>query len=332
MPGRQEPRSPSVAALVVAHNAGAILLECLESLERQTRRPDRIILVDNASEDGCASAVDEKFPGVEIIRLEKNTGFAAANNIAARAAGEADYLALLNPDAAAEPDWLENLLDAARRRPDCSMFASLVFNYGDPSIVDGAGDSYHVSGAMWRKGFGAPYLPWMNVEAEVFSPCAAAAMYRNRDFKAAGGFDNDYFCYTEDVDLGFRIRLAGGKCLYAPSAKARHVGSAVTGRHSDFYVYHSHRNLVWTFVKNMPWPLFWLYLPQHLLLNLVTVASYSLKGRGRIILKSKWDAARGLPAVLRRRLETQRTRKAGSFALRRAMSKGLLRPYFFRGR
>lgn len=330
MPGRDKPRSPSVAALVVAHNAGAGLLECLESLERQTRKPDKIIMVDNASED--SAAVTEKFPGVEIIRLEKNVGFAAANNIAARAAGGVDYLVLLNPDAVAYPDWIENLLDAARRRPDCSMFASLVFNHNDPSITDGAGDSYHVSGAMWRKGFGAPHSPWMDAEAEVFSPCAAAAMYKTEDFRRAGGFDEGYFCYTEDVDLGFRIRLAGGKCLYAPSAKARHIGSATSGRHSDFYVYHSHRNLVWTFVKNMPWPLFWLYLPQHLLLNLVTVAAYSLKGRGAVILRAKWDAVKKLPAVARQRRDIQKTRQAGALPLRRAMSKGLLRPYFFRGR
>ncbi len=164
---------------------------------------------------------------------------------------------------------------------------------------------------------------------EIFSPCAAAALYRRDAFLAVGGFDERYFCYFEDVDLGFRLRLAGHRCLYVPRAVVHRVGSATTGgQHSDFSVYHGHRNLVWTYFKDMPWPLFWLYLPQHLLLNLASLVWFTLHGQGKVIFKAKWDALRGLPAILRERRRVQARRRVGAWALRRVMAKGLFAPYF----
>jgi GT2 family glycosyltransferase len=126
-----------------------------------------------------------------------------------------------------------------------------------------------------------------------------------------GGFDEDFFCYVEDVDLGFRLRLAGHKALYVPDAVAHHVGSATTGgQHSDFAVYHGHRNLVWTFMKNMPGILFWLLLPLHAAMNLVAVAVFTLRGQGWVILRAKWDAVKGLPTMWRKRKLVQSTRIA----------------------
>lgn len=132
------------------------------------------------------------------------------------------------------------------------------------------------------------------------------------------------------MDLGFRLRLAGYRCLYVPDAVVHHVGSAITGRRSDFTVYHGHRNLVWVFVKNMPGPLFWLYLPQHLLFNLVSILWYTLRGQGRVILRAKWDAIRGLPRVWRQRKAIQAKRKVGAWELRRLMARGWLTPYLRR--
>jgi hypothetical protein len=97
----------------------------------------------------------------------------------------------------------------------------------------------------------------------------------------------------------------------------------VTGRASDFSVYHAQRNLVWTFAKDMPAPLVWLYLPQHLLLNLAAVVWYSLHGQGRTVLRAKRDALRGLPAILAQRRQVQSRRSASVLALRRRMVKGL---------
>jgi GT2 family glycosyltransferase len=149
------------------------------------------------------------------------------------------------------------------------------------------------------------------VAREIFSPCAAAALYRRQALVDAGGFDEDYFCYVEDVDLGFRLRLAGHKAMYVPDAVVHHVGSATTGgKHSDFSVYHGHRNLVWTFVKDMPGILFWLLLPLHVLMNLTSILWFALQGRGGVIMRAKRDALLGLPKMWRKRQTIQSTRIA----------------------
>ncbi len=116
----------------------------------------------------------------------------------------------------------------------------------------------------------------------------------------------------EDVDLGFRLRLSGYRCLYVPMAVAHHIGSATTGgQRSDFSVYHGHRNLVWTYVKNMPGALFWFLLPLHLLLNLITIVVFTARRQCRVILKAKWDAIKGLPQAWIKRKKIQNKRVGG---------------------
>ena len=159
---------------------------------------------------------------------------------------------------------------------------------------------------------------------EIFSPCAAAAMFRKDALLTASGFDEDFFCYVEDVDLGFRMRLLGHRCWYAPDSVALHVGSAVTGRHSDFSIYHGHRNLVWTFVKNMPGVLFWLLLPLHVALNLVSILWFVLRGQGALILRAKRDALLGLPKMWRKRQLIQQSRVASVRDIWRVLDKRLL--------
>jgi GT2 family glycosyltransferase len=317
----------TVAVLVVNWNAGPLLSRCLESLARQSRLPDRVVVVDNASSDRSLDLAAPYLGGAETIRLEENTGFARANNTAARAAGDVDALALLNPDAFPERDWLAALIDAAERRPEFAAFASQIRLDATPDRLDGAGDSYHVSGRAWRNGHNAAAASWPAGEHEVFAPCAAAALYRRAAFEEIGGFDESYFCYFEDVDLGFRLRLHGYRSLYVPSSVVRHVSSALSGYRSDFAVYHGERNSVWTFVKNMPAPLFWLYLPQHLALNVASLFFYPFRGQGRAVWRAKWHALLGLRAVLERRRDERRSRRADWRTLRDAMSRGPALPY-----
>lgn len=327
-PNRQQGKTTvSVAVLIVNFNSGPLLGECLRHVCAQTRRPERVIVVDNASNDGSADWAECDYPGVAVVRLESNQGFAAANNLAARQAGEVDWLALLNPDAFPKPDWLERLLAATDRHPECASFGSRLLDANDPGRLDGTGDVYHVSGLAWRRDHGWPVISGADEAGEIFAPCAAAALYRRDAFLEAGGFDEDYFCYFEDVDLGFRLRLLGYRCRYVPDAVVRHVGSAVTGRRSPFSLYHGHRNLVWTWCKNMPALLFWLYLPQHVLLNLCTVLWYALRGQGITLLRAKWDALRGLPRCWRQRRVIQTRRRISAWQLRQAMSRGLLALY-----
>lgn len=317
----------AVAVIVVNWNSGKHLARCLGSIYAQTMRPKRVILVDNASSDGSMDGVETRFPGVEAVRLDYNAGFAVANNIAVKMAADCAWIALLNPDAFAEPDWMERLVAAARENPAYSFFGSRTLNAANPRILDGTGDVYHASGLAWRRGSGMSADTFDPPTGEVFSPCAAAAMYKTADFLAVGGFDETYFCYLEDVDLAFRLHLMGRRCLYVRESTALHVGSGSTSRHSYFAVYHGYRNVVWAFFKNMPTTLLFLYLPQHLMMNIATVIYFTVQGQGHAILKAKLDAIKGLPAILRKRKAVQRTRTATTQELRRVMKGGFFAPY-----
>jgi GT2 family glycosyltransferase len=297
----------SITVMVVNWNSGALLQECLKTLSGQIVMPQRVLVVDNASTDNSATCAT-LLPSVTLLQMTANLGFAAGNN---RALAECDteFVALLNPDAFPEPDWLEWLLAAASAYPDVAAFGSRQLCQGSPDILDGIGDSYHMSGLVWRERHRARLQSGDLVPREIFSPCAAAALYRRQALVDVGGFDEAYFCYVEDVDLGFRLRLAGHKAMYVPDAVVHHVGSATTGgQHSDFAVYHGHRNLVWTFVKNMPGALFWLLLPLHLMMNLTMMVWFIARGQGRVILRAKWDAIKGLPKVwaMRRQIQARR--------------------------
>ncbi|MDP1547611.1 MAG: glycosyltransferase family 2 protein [Anaerolineales bacterium] len=320
---------PLISVIIVVWNSKKHLAACLGCLLMQTLGEFEIILVDNGSEDGALDELRDKYssPDLHIHRLSSNLGFAAANNIGARLA-RGKWLALLNADAYPEPDWLKNLLNAAQQNPEYTTFSSRQLQYNRPDLLDGAGDEYHVSGLAWRRYYNHTEKDHGFSQEEVFGACAAAAMYRREDFLRVGGFDEDYFSYFEDVDLSFRLRLAGGRCLYVPKAIVHHVGSASTGKISDFVIYHGHRNLVWTFLKDMPALLFWLYLPLHLLMNLYFLVSFTVKGKGRAIFKAKWDAIKHIPAVLKKRKMMQSQRRASLSEIHRLMSKGLLTPYW----
>lgn len=310
-----------VSIVIVNKNAGPHLGRVLESLQRQTVAPHRIIVVDNASDDGSLDGLDARFPSIEFVRSSENLGFAAANNLAVRMSEDCSFVALLNPDAFPEPEWLETLLAAAAAHPECGFFGSRLVLAEDAATLDGTGDQYHVSGMAWRRDQGAP-VGVERPEAETFSACAAAALYRREALLAVGGFDESYFCYYEDTDLAFRLRLSGHRCLHVPGAVARHVGSATTGLLSAFTIYHSSRNQVWTYVKNMPGPLFWLYLPQHLLVNVLTTLVYAVQGQGPAALRGKRDALRDLGRVLAERRRIQEGRVATTNEIRDAMARG----------
>lgn len=319
---------PLLSVIIVTWNSIKYLSTCLEHLLTQTHRDFEVILVDNGSEDGVLDGLREKYPSLDlhIHRLSSNLGFAIANNIGARLA-RGKWLALLNADAFPEPDWLEHLLRAADHNPEFTFFASRQIQANTPELLDGTGDSYHVSGLAWRQNYNHHASKYGIQSCEVFSACAAAALYSRDDFKKVGGFDEDYFSYFEDVDLSFRLRLSGGKCLYIPEAVVQHVGSASTGKRSDYSVYYGYRNLIWTFIKNMPDPLFWLFLPLHIGTLFFFVIYLTIRGQGQVIIKAIFDAMRGLPIALRKRKKIQRNVKIRPGDLLKVMSTGILEPY-----
>lgn len=318
--------SAKVCVIIVNWNGGDFLQRCLADLHHQTLPPHEIIVLDNASTDGSAQKVVLQFPQVRVIDAGSNLGFAAGNNLAVqRAAPECDWIALLNPDAFPATDWLQTLVAAIEQYPACAMFGSRLIDANTTTLLDGIGDAYHLSGLVWREAHGKAMTPETLQAKEIFSSCAAAALYRRDVFEMLGGFDEDYFCYVEDVDLGFRYRLLGHQIRYVPDSIVYHVGSALTGRASDFSIYYGHRNVVWTFVKDMPGYLFWCLLPLHIALNLFSLLYFSLRGRTKVIWRAKFDALKGLPKIWRKRRALQAMRCAQPSAIWKILNKDFVR-------
>jgi len=305
-----------VTTVIVYRENFPALMECLFALRDQAYRENRIVVVDNSA-SGETRSLDAKFPEVQILFPSGNVGFAAGNNIGL-AHATTELVATLNPDTVPEPGWLEALVEAARGHPETAAFGSLQLLKENRTVVDGAGDCYHISGAFWRSGHGQALANAHIESREIFSPCAAAALYRKEAIDEVGGFDEDFFCYGEDVDLGFRLRLAGYRCRLVPEAVVLHEGGGSSGgRRSDFSAYHGHRNMVWVYVKNMPGFLFWLFLPLHVLVNLAAVLRLMLRGQGSVAWRAKRDASKKLPAMWKKR--SVRHKEIG--AIWRAMSK-----------
>lgn len=312
-----------ITVIIVNWNAGPLLRNCLEHLRQQTLQPAHVILVDNASSDQSwdLPAEFKSWAALDLQRMHTNLGFAAGNNHALKQC-TTEFVALLNPDAFAATKWLEHLRAAADQYPQAAAFGSRQLCHEAPGMLDGTGDCYHASGLAWRQHHGKAQTPAHLEAREIFAPCAAAALYRRSAIVAAGGFDESYFCYHEDVDLGFRLRLQGHTARYVPHAVVHHVGSATTGgQRSDFATYHGHRNMVWTFVKNMPSPILWALLPAHIAANLACVLWLALRGQGRTVLRAKWHALRGLGAVLQQRRAIQAKRRTASATIWNALDK-----------
>lgn len=282
------PDRPSVSVIIVNYNAGAFLQRSVDSLAAQEDRDFELIIVDNNSTDGSIEAVrTDATPQTRVLRQPRNLGFAAANNLAAREA-RGEWLALLNPDAFAAPDWLARFRHLRSHFPQGKSFASAQFNAEDPQILDGAGDAYCLFGFPWRGGFGRPARE-LPPQGFCFSACGAGAFYERDLFLTIGGFDEAFFCYCEDVDLGFRLQLAGFDCVFDPVLRIDHVGSGVTGQMSAFSTFHGARNRVWAYVKSMPIMLLVLTLPGHMALTLYVLARNAFTPRF-------WPMARGLAA------------------------------------
>ncbi len=291
--------SPSThAVLIVNFNSWDHLRRCLQALGQQTDQDFDVYVLDNASDTAPPADILGN-PGLTLIQSKRNLGFAAGCNLLVQTAGAA-WSIFLNPDTEPRPDWFEHLRRASEQYPDDSIFTARLVTQND-RILDGDGDCYHISGLVWRSGHGTP-VPVAGPPAEVFSASGAATLIRTPVFLGVGGFDEDFFCYVEDVDLGFRLRLTGERCLLVSDAIVVHEGAVTSGgNRSDFATYHGHRNLVWCYVKNMPMALLILTLPLHLLLNLITLGVLAARGQLKTGINAKKDAIRGLPAMWRKR-------------------------------
>jgi len=304
------------------------LRACLESLTRQTDVSFETIVVDNGSSDGSADLA-EGF-GARVIRNTENRGFCAANNQGI-AAARGEFIALLNNDAEAEPGWLAALQRACSQLSSVGMVASKILVWENPQRIDKAAHLIFPDGQNRGRGSGALDSGQFDRQEDVLWPDGCAAMYRSEMLRQIGGFDEDFFAYGDDAELGLRARIAGWTCLYAPDAVVRHHRGATMGKGSADRLRLIERNRVLLATKLFPWSLLWLN-PFYFAMRLAAGAAMAGRGDGDTAhfpgLRGKWQMAsaivRGdlaalplIPKMLRKRADLARIRRLKPAEVRR---------------
>jgi GT2 family glycosyltransferase len=223
-------------------------VECVSSLQNQTYRDFEVTIVDNSGKGLARQRLGER-SGVTVIDAPRNLGFGSAVNEGWRRSGS-PLLATLNDDAVAHPGWLGAMVRALESNPEAGMCASQVRLYGEDQL-DSAGMLISGDGSSKQRGHLHP-CEWFENCEEVLFPSASAAIYRRAMLEGIGDFDDDFFLYCEDTDLGLRARWAGWKCLYAPGAVVEHHYSHSAGRASPLKAYYVERNRLFVLAKNFP--------------------------------------------------------------------------------
>ena len=243
-----------VDVIIPTYNGLGLLIACLDALRMQTYRDFATLVVDDGSTDGTAERLARDYPEVRVLRRERNSGLAVACN-AGIAATEAEFVCLLNNDTEAEPDWLGALVAALDAAPAAGSAASKMLLFDQRDTLHSAGDGFAVTGVpvnrgVWRRDSGQ-----YDGATEIFGPCAGAALYRRAALDAVADgtgrpFDEDLFMYCEDVDLNWRLQLAGYRSVFAPQARIYHHLSATGG--GAFASYWVGRNLLLILAKDVP--------------------------------------------------------------------------------
>ena len=268
----------SISVVVVNWNRVKLLRLCLESLARQTAPPLEVIVVDNGSTDGSVEMIERDFPSTLVIRNTENKGFCAANNQGIDIA-QGDLIALLNNDAEADPHWLAALAGVLEGRPEIGMAASKILVHSDPGRIDKVGHLIFLDGQNRGRGTGQLDRGQFDKVEEVLWPDGCAAMYRRAMLSQIGGFDEDFFAYADDAELGLRARIAGWGCLYAPDAKVFHRRGTTLGLQSTRRLQLIERNRILLATKWFPWRLLWLNGILYLA-RLIAGALAAAKGKG----------------------------------------------------
>lgn len=308
--------------------AGDTLADCLRSLEAQTLDRVEVIVVDNSG----SHQVQSQSSRVRVISNELNAGFGIAINQGIRAS-DSPFIATLNDDAVADSRWLEKLVQAAQARPEIGMCASEVRLAGMPTL-DSAGMLIAIDGSSKQRGHGEPPEKFASSRETLF-PSGSAALYRRTMLDQIGLFDETFFLYCEDTDLGLRARWAGWDCAYVPGAIVEHRYSHSAGRASPMKAYYVERNRLYTVVKNFPWPML-LWVKAAALVRYFWHVVSILEGRGKaaeyresghsvgmlifLTLRAQVAAVFRLPRLWRERRRIIRTRRITREAFRQLLA------------
>ena len=322
---------PLVTVVVVNRDRRELLRHCLRSIAGQVYQNLEVIVVDNGSVDGSECVIpDKELSGlpIRLIKNLNNLGFCTANNQALRFA-RGKYVALLNNDAEADEGWLQALVAALEENAGFGMAASKVLLHGDRSTIDKAGHLIYPDGQNRGRGTGEKDIGQYERMEETAWPDGCAAFYRRALFEHVGGFDEDFFAYADDAELGLRARIAGWRCLYVPSAVAFHHGAATLGQHSERRLFLIERNRSWLAAKLFPWRLL-LLSPFYFSIRAMATGIVAVLGRGeggravssisfwgllKCALAANLAALAGLPKMLRKRRVIEPQRKLSGAAI-----------------
>jgi GT2 family glycosyltransferase len=314
---------PSVAIAIPTLLGGSILDACLRALDRQVYRDFEVIVVNNGSTVICPDPGGFGFR-IRVLSAGSNIGFGAAVNLAINSS-EAPLIATLNDDTVPDPGWLDALFQAIKSDPGCGMCASSVRLPG-PGTLDSAGMLICFDGSSKQRG---NYMrpAQFAVSEEVLLPSGCAALYRRKMLDEIGLFDEDFFLYCEDTDLGLRARWAGWRCRYVAQATILHRYSWTASPYSALKARFVERNRIWVAIKNFPASLL-ILAPLAGLARHTWQFEAAWKGMGaagefvksgesigsgaRILAGAYWETLLHLPALFAKRRRIRSTRRMGA--------------------
>lgn len=287
-----------------------MIAACLGSLKKQSF-PLEIVVVDNGSTDGSQELLKEGYPEVVLIELDENTGFTGGVNIGIEYAMQekAEYVLLFNNDAEAHRDWAKYLIEAADEHREAGIITGKLMR-SDKKHIDSTGDFYTVWGLPFPRGRNELDQGQYDRAEYVFGASGGASLYRISALREFGLFDQDYFAYFEDVDISFRAQLRGWRVWYEPRAKAYHHIGGTSSKLGDFARYHSTKNFLLVYARNMPLKLYLKYIPLYLLQFLRMLLSSTLRGKGHVFVSGAYGAFRLHKSNVSKRRMVQKTRSA----------------------
>jgi GT2 family glycosyltransferase len=296
--------------IVLNWNGSRLLRDCLASLQKQTFRNFEVVVVDNGSVDDSCELVRSKFQESRLLALKENLGFAAGNN-QGFSASTGSFILFLNNDTEADPGMLQAIYDAIQKDTSrVAAWALTMLCWDDRTKIDNCGCAYTAFGSGLQIGHAEKYEPARDGTKLIFGASGGGGCYRRAVLDEIGLFDEDFFYNNEDVDLNFRMQLAGYSCRYVPDAIVYHRGSATAGIRTDRTIYHILRNKEWVFYKNMPYQLLIKYLIPHFFYNICWLVFWTLHGKGVIAFRAYLHAALQWRSVLQKRKLVQMCRRS----------------------
>ena len=304
---------PARVTFITPHwNNYPLLEKCLLSLRGQARRDFAVTVVDNGSTDGSPGLLENRFPEVRLIRRSSNTGFARAANLGLKSA-RSPYLAFLNNDVRLEPSWLEMMLRKAEDHPEAGAIACKLYREGTgKKILSSTGNQVLKTGFGRDRGAGEPDRGQYDRDDRVFWASGAACLIPSRLFSEIGGWDEDFFAYFEDIDLGLRARLRGFHCLYQAEAVGCHVGAATGRAYPELRAGLQFRNAAMIVIKDFPAPLIEAHLGAIVSAQVRALVYLTLRGYGRTVFRSWLYLLRRRKSLLRKRKLIQENRRVAA--------------------